>query len=357
MKHCPNCAAPFDGLVPFCWHCGHDAKAPVPPVPPERTASDPLPTTADAAPSVHHVTERSSDAETTRADVAIAANPAGRRLSRWALAFAGVLAGLATILVIGRRGIATTAPRLHRPSPSPAASNNVPAPLPADPEPTIESAPPPTWVGAKRATLARDGSKTIAFELAASNDVGVWMKRVQPLLVVRCLSRTTEVFVATGSAASIEPQAGSHTVHIQFDAAEPVAEPWSDSGEQPGAVCTGWRGTRPPPGAGSHHAVWLHALQFSASRRQVRRERLRPARRSRCRHLRLARGRFPPCGKTSGCAQLNASPRDQPTSRPSVLPCSRPAPDTTDAEGLELDRLSAVRRTRRQTAVRTPGAP
>jgi hypothetical protein len=77
--------------------------------------------------------------------------------------------------------------------------------------------------------LDRSGSKTIAFELAASNDVGVWMKRVRPLLIVRCLSRTTDVFVATGSAASIEPQDGSHTVHIQFDDAEPAAEPWSDS--------------------------------------------------------------------------------------------------------------------------------
>ncbi len=238
MKHCPNCAAPFDGLVPFCWHCGRDAKEPVRPEPPEQTASDPLPTTAGAAPSVHQVTERSSDAEATRAEVAIAANPEGRRLSRWALAVAGVLAWsrdddgrrpggdryagagesfTGRIQHVSRIQAVPQWPHPTRPA------------LPADPEPIIESAPPPTWVGARRATWARDGSKTIAFELAASNDVGVWMKRVQPLLVVRCLSRTTEVFVATGSAASIEQQAGSHTVHIQFDDAEPVAQPWSDS--------------------------------------------------------------------------------------------------------------------------------
>lgn len=236
MKHCPNCEAPLDGLVPFCWHCGRDVKEPVKPELPEKTAPDPLPTSAPAAPPVHQVTERSSDAEATRAEVPIAANSEGRRLPRWALAVAGVLVlvVLATMMAVGREGIdkpepASPSRAASSTAPSLAASNTVPAPLPADPEPIIESEPTPTWVGARRATWARDGSRTIAFELAASNDVGVWMKRVQPLLIVRCLSRATEVFVATGSAASIEQQAGSHTVHIQFDDAEPVAQPWSDS--------------------------------------------------------------------------------------------------------------------------------
>jgi hypothetical protein len=225
MKHCPNCAAPFDGLVPFCWHCGRDVKEAVRPMPPEPTASDALPATTGAAQPVHQVTERPSDAEATRTEVVIAANPAGRKVPRWALASAGVLAGLATMLAIGRAG--SDAPASA--SPALAVSRKVPTPLLADPEPISESAPSPTWVGARRATWARDGSKTIAFELAARKDVGVWMKSVQPLLIVRCLSRTTEVFVATGSAASIEPQDGSHAVHIQFDDAEPVAESWSDS--------------------------------------------------------------------------------------------------------------------------------
>lgn len=235
MKHCPNCAAPLDGLVPFCWHCGRDVKEPVRPEAPERSAADPLPTLAGVAPSVPQVTERSSDAKATRAEVPIAANSSGRRLPRWALAVAGVLVlvVLATMMAGGREGIEKPEPASPSVAasstvPSPAASNT-PAPLPADPEPIVDSASPPTWIGARRATWGRDGSKTIAFELAASNDVGVWMKRVQPLLVVRCLSRTTEVFVATGSAASIEQQDGTHTVHIQFDDAEPVAQPWSDS--------------------------------------------------------------------------------------------------------------------------------
>jgi hypothetical protein len=219
-------------LVSFCWHCGRDAKEPLQAFTPEPVASDPLPATACAAPAVDQVISRSSDVKGAPAEVAIAANPAGRRLSYWALACVGVLIGLATMLAIGRKGIDAPAPA----SPSVAASNNVPAPVPADPKPmlaeperTIESAPAPTWVGARRANVGRDGSKTIAFELTARNDVGVWMKRVQPLLVVRCLARATEVFVAIGSAASIEQQVDSHTVHLQFDDAAPVAEPWSDS--------------------------------------------------------------------------------------------------------------------------------
>jgi len=232
MKHCPNCAAPSDGLVPFCWHCGRDAKEPLQAFAPEADASDALPTTAVATPPTDQVISRSSDVEVAPAEVALAAKPAGRRLPYWALACAAVLVGLATMMVIGRKGVDAPAPA----NTSVAASNNVPAPTPvpvpadpkpmrADPERTIESSPAPTWVGSRRANVGRDGSRTIAFEMAARNDVGVWMKRVQPLLIVRCLARTTEVFVALGSSASIEQQADSHTVHLQFDDAEPVAEP------------------------------------------------------------------------------------------------------------------------------------
>jgi hypothetical protein len=228
MKHCPHCAAPFDGLVPFCWHCGRDAKDPLQAFAPEPAASDPLPATAGTTPPVDQVIPRTSDVEVAPAQVAIAAKPAGLRLPRWALASAGALAGLALILVIGRAGSST--PAAAQTSPAPAAARHVPAPLPAaETEPTIESAPSPSWVGARRATWGRDGSKTIAFELAARKDVGVWMKSVRPVLIVRCLSRTTEVFVATGSAASIEQEADSHAVRLQFDDAAPVVESWSDS--------------------------------------------------------------------------------------------------------------------------------
>jgi hypothetical protein len=65
--------------------------------------------------------------------------------------------------------------------------------------------------------------------LQANNDVPVWMTRVRPVLVVRCLFHSTDLFVATGAAASIEPQAGNHTVRLQIDHDPELVQQWSDS--------------------------------------------------------------------------------------------------------------------------------
>jgi hypothetical protein len=102
-------------------------------------------------------------------------------------------------------------------------------PAPVAATPVVQSAPPPTWVGARQATWSNDGSKTISFELQATNDVTVWMARVRPLLIVRCLYRTTEVFVAIRSAASIEGQSGQHTVRLHIDDDPEMVQQWSDS--------------------------------------------------------------------------------------------------------------------------------
>jgi len=96
----------------------------------------------------------------------------------------------------------------------------------------VESAPARTWVGRPQATWARDGSKEIAFELHATNDVPVWMTRVRPKLVVRCLSRTTDVFVAIGTAASVEAQADSHMVRLQMDDEPEELQRWYGSESQ-----------------------------------------------------------------------------------------------------------------------------
>jgi hypothetical protein len=93
----------------------------------------------------------------------------------------------------------------------------------------VEPPPRQKWQGRQQASWASDGTKTITFELQASEDVPVWMAKVRPQLVVRCLSRTTEVFVALGSAASIEQQTGRHTVQIQIDDDPAVMQQWSDS--------------------------------------------------------------------------------------------------------------------------------
>lgn len=77
------------------------------------------------------------------------------------------------------------------------------------------------WVGNYR--------RSLAFELPAENTVAVWMKRVRPLLIVRCLDGATEVFVYTDSAARIEPQDDNHTVGLAFDDEPARAERWPDA--------------------------------------------------------------------------------------------------------------------------------
>ena len=93
----------------------------------------------------------------------------------------------------------------------------------------VESTLAPTWVGRRRPAWGYDGTKTIAFQLDASHDVPIWTARARPQLVIRCLSRQTEVYVATGSAASYERADGRHTVYLQIDDDPEIREQWSDS--------------------------------------------------------------------------------------------------------------------------------
>ena len=86
----------------------------------------------------------------------------------------------------------------------------------------------PKWTGSRQLRWARDGSKTIAFELEAENDVAIWMKRVRPVLAVRCLYHNTEVILMPHSAASIEPN-DRHTVRIGFDDGADVQQEWLGS--------------------------------------------------------------------------------------------------------------------------------
>ena len=133
---------------------------------------------------------------------------------------------IVVLLLRGAPGSAANAKPL-----SGAAQNTAERQQAAAPEIT-EPAPLPTWVGRRQAGWARDGSKTITFELRARNEVPVWMTHARPNLVVRCLSHATEVFVETGSAASIEPQDGAHTVRVQVDDGPIEVQQWSDSVSQ-----------------------------------------------------------------------------------------------------------------------------
>ena len=212
---CPSCAAPVASVASVCWTCGHELAVSETPPAPQSENSEQIPL----------VDWNASDtpvppAPTVQAREAVPAKQA----KSWSLALiggAGVLACvLAMVVIQSLQPVASE-------QPIEAAPATTTAPLAA--APAAEAAPAPTWVGDRQATWANDGSKTVSFELRATNDVAVWMARVRPVLVARCLYRTTEVFVAIKSAASIEGQAGSHTVRLQIDDEPEFVQQWSDS--------------------------------------------------------------------------------------------------------------------------------
>jgi hypothetical protein len=89
----------------------------------------------------------------------------------------------------------------------------------------------PKWYRTPHSGWASDGSRTLSFELEAENEVAVWMKRVRPTLVVRCLGRQTEVYVVTDTASSLEPMPDKHTVRVAFDDQTETVEHWLDSAD------------------------------------------------------------------------------------------------------------------------------
>jgi hypothetical protein len=210
---CPSCAAPISNEGKSCLTCGLELTSGVPAHP-----ATPL-DEADRIPLVDWEPAVADTPATQAREVA----PARERksLSLALLGGAGVLACVTAMVVI---------PSLHPvASEQPIEAVRPSSPAPAAAAPVVESAPAPTWVGNRQAAWANDGSKTISFELRAINDVPVWMARVRPLLVVRCLYRTTEVFVAIKSAASIEAEASNHTVRLQIDDDPELVQQWSDS--------------------------------------------------------------------------------------------------------------------------------
>lgn len=142
------------------------------------------------------------------------------------LAIAGaVVGGMATLAFVGVQP--HEKPRNETAAPAVAISS---APLPA----VDDSIPAPTWTGARRASWARDGSKTIAFQLVATRDLPVWMNKARPVLAARCLSHATEVFVVLDTSASFEHEADRRTVRVQWDDEPASVQQWevSESGRE-----------------------------------------------------------------------------------------------------------------------------
>ncbi len=48
-------------------------------------------------------------------------------------------------------------------------------------------------------------------------------------MVIRCQENKTEVYVVTGTTASVEYATDSHTVRLRFDDEKPITQHWSES--------------------------------------------------------------------------------------------------------------------------------
>jgi hypothetical protein len=146
------------------------------------------------------------------------AKPAVSGMPMILVAIVGAVAGMVAMLAVVSTRTAA-ADKTAQPA--------VAAPAPA--APVVEEGPPPTWSGSKRASWANDGSKTIAFTLAATHDLPVWMNRARPALIVRCLYRATEVFVVLETSTSFEDDANLRTVRVQWDDEEQSVQRWTVS--------------------------------------------------------------------------------------------------------------------------------
>jgi len=170
--------------------------------------------------------ENPAPAQAPLAVVVEAEQPRAARSPAIGVAIVGaVVGGIATLAFVSVQPRA--AGRIETAAPA--------AAITAPPRPAVvESIPTPTWVGARRASWSRDGSKTIAFHLAATRDLSVWMNKARPVLGARCLYRATEVFVVLDTSASFEDDADRRTVRVQWDDEPASVQQWgvSESGKE-----------------------------------------------------------------------------------------------------------------------------
>lgn len=236
MRNCPHCGLGVVEEDAVCPYCGHDMPPVFVPSAPVVESSTPLvappaPVVVPSAPAVAPVAPAKSDAQPPASDrqdpqppVAVAATSSNRGLIAVA-AVAAVVIGAVVLMQLFRGSDA-------RQEPSPAAA---PAALTgggAAPRPSVSTVPrsaPEASAAAAQPRWTRSDSRIVEYKLPAEHEVSVWMTRVRPTLVVRCVSRETDVLVLMHSAASFEPQAGKHTVGIGFDAGAESKEQWLES--------------------------------------------------------------------------------------------------------------------------------
>jgi hypothetical protein len=123
----------------------------------------------------------------------------------------------------------------------------------ATPQPS--STPTQSWSSEGRAYWTGNRRNSAAFELPAENTVPIWLNQVRPVLVVRCLSKSTQVFVVTASALKIEPQTEDHTVSFRFDDEQETTVRWPDSEEHDALFA-------PDGAAFAQRLVHAHSFRF-----------------------------------------------------------------------------------------------
>ena len=193
MRICPSCARERDERDILCVHCGHvETRAGVTPAAP--VVSPPA-----AQRAVH----------TTR----------------------NVVLGLVAIGVAASVALPMLRSTRREARQQSAAATSITVPVARVPAPIAESelTAPPKWKRTRQSRWATDGSQTMGFELQAERDVAVYMDRVRPVLAVRCISKSTEVFIVLQSSASVENAGDTHTVKISLDGEPDVEEHWIDS--------------------------------------------------------------------------------------------------------------------------------
>jgi len=216
MKVCSGCKQEIPESAAVCDHCGYanaDPSGHVGVVAEDAREQD-LPRSTGA-----------SDLTSPGAATATIPSAAGGWNRRELVAIAGavLLGGLVTFVLLMNRGVA--APE--------AAAARGPARLVTTP---AASGRPATAAVAKWSTAnvnrwTGNSRRKFAAELPSENMVAIWQRQVRPVLVVRCLARSPEVFVFTDSAAKIEPRTDDHTVRIGLDDAPERVERWPDSAD------------------------------------------------------------------------------------------------------------------------------
>jgi hypothetical protein len=218
MQVCPNCAKEHDDLDIICVYCGHvDAPDKLVELPPfESSLAEPPPFESSLAePPPFESPIVSAPATAT----APSGPPQPRNSARYGL-YGGIAVGvvaLAAVPFIMRSGRNEAAPAAAT------SAARVPAPVPS-----TESTAEPKWRRTRQSAWASDGSRTMGFELDAERSVPVYLDHVRPVLAVRCISRSVEVFVMIQTSASIE-RTETHSVKVSLDGEPAVDQQWLDS--------------------------------------------------------------------------------------------------------------------------------